>query len=282
MKFEKHAAELFIPDKAPLPGALTRTTHICFAAHQDDVEIMAYGPVVECYGRDDKWFSAVILTDGAGSPRSGVYEKYTDEEMKTVRVKEQKNASVIGEYAAQFLLARTSGEIKDKNNTALIDELVSILKECRPQIVYTHNLADKHDTHVSVALRVIQAIRALPANERPERVIALEVWRGLDWVNDDEKVVLDTSGHQSLSAALLGVFDSQITGGKRYDLATAGRRLANATYYASHDVDDCESMSFGIDITDAVFDAEITPGRIIDKYIDSFRKDVSDRIGRFA
>jgi hypothetical protein len=43
---------------------------------------------------------------------------------------------------------------------------------------------------------------------------------------DEDKVVLDVSAHENLQAALLGVFDSQICGGKRYDLApgAAGAR----------------------------------------------------------
>ncbi len=57
-----------------------------------------------------------------------------------------------------------------------------------------------------------------------------EVWRDLDWLNDDEKVLLDCSQHQNIARALSSVFDSQIIGGKRYDLAVEGRRAANATF----------------------------------------------------
>jgi len=39
---------------------------------------------------------------------------------------------------------------------------------------------------------------------------------------------------ENLQFALLGVFESQIAGGKRYDLALMGRRRANATYFESH------------------------------------------------
>ena len=43
-----------------------------------------------------------------------------------------------------------------------------------------------------------------------------------------------TRGTGEPGAALIGVFDSQIAGGKRHDLAVLGRRRANATYNASH------------------------------------------------
>ena len=41
MKFLSSTAEIFVPDGTPMPDALARTTHICIAAHQDDIEIMA-------------------------------------------------------------------------------------------------------------------------------------------------------------------------------------------------------------------------------------------------
>ncbi len=39
---------------------------------------------------------------------------------------------------------------------------------------------------------------------------------------DEDKVAFDLSAQENLQMALLGVFDSQISGGKRYDLATMG------------------------------------------------------------
>src|SRR5690554_2118609 len=103
MKLNKQEALLFIPDGADENTALSRTTDLCIAAHQDDIEIMAFGPIAKCYGLKDKWFTGVVVTDGAGSPRTGIYERYSDQEMKKVRVVEQKNAASVGGYSAQFL-----------------------------------------------------------------------------------------------------------------------------------------------------------------------------------
>ena len=281
MKLNKQEAQLFIPDGVDEQSALSRTTDLCIAAHQDDIEIMAFSPVAKCYGIADKWFTGVVVTDGAGSPRSGIYERYTDEEMKLVRITEQKNAASVGGYSAQFLLSYPSSEVKDAKNVQTVEELASIIRACRPEIIYTHNLADKHDTHVAVALRTIAAIRSLPADLRPKKVYSLEVWRGLDWLCDDDKVCFDTSTHPNLAAALLGVFDSQIAGGKRYDSAALGRRLANATFFASHDTDECESLSYGLDITELV-NSNINYFEFINQYIEGFRSEVKDRIGRFS
>ena len=38
-------------------------------------------------------------------------------------------------------------------------EMVEVFRAARPQVVYLHNLADKHDTHVGVALRSLAALR---------------------------------------------------------------------------------------------------------------------------
>jgi hypothetical protein len=147
-------------------------------------------------------------------------------------------------------------------------------------VVYTHNLADKHDTHVAVALRVIEALRGLDPDERPQRVIGCEVWRALDWLVDSDKVRMDVSQHENLQFALLGVFDSQIAGGKRYDLASMGRRRANATYFESHGVDATTGLSYGMDLTPLIKDASLTPAEFMGQFIQRFAEDVQERLKR--
>ena len=39
-----------------------------------------------------------------------------------------------------------------------VEDLAGLLRLARPEVVYTHNLADKHPTHVAVALRTISAL----------------------------------------------------------------------------------------------------------------------------
>ena len=59
------------------------------------------------------------------------------------------------------------------------------------------------------------------------------------------RCALPVDGHGTLPADLLRVFQSQIAGGKRYDLASLGRRLANATFFESHAVDQSEAIVWG-------------------------------------
>jgi hypothetical protein len=104
------------------------------------------------------------------------------------------------------------------------------------------------------------------------------VWRNLDWVNDEEKVVFDVSAHPNSGAALVEVFDSQICGGKRYDLATAGRRIANATYAASHETDNASALIYGVDLTPLIKDKSLALPEYIQGYIQRFNQDVTERI----
>jgi LmbE family N-acetylglucosaminyl deacetylase len=280
MQFHFNTAEIYIPDGLATEQALARTTHMAISAHQDDIEIMAASPIIECFQQNDLWFTGVVVTDGRGAPRNGVYEHYSDEEMRLVRFKEQRKAAIVGEYAAQIMLDYPSKMVKDGQNQYPVQDLAALIKIARPRFIFTHNLADKHDTHVGVALKVIAAIRSLPAAERPEKLYGCEVWRDLDWMVDIDKASFNTSEHESLQAALLGVFDSQIAGGKRYDLASMGRRRANATYFESHGVDVTHGLSYAMDLTPLIVDSSLEINPFIQAHIQRFAQDVTDRFNR--
>ena len=270
---------IYIPDGLEEQTAVARTTHLAIAAHQDDIEFMAYAPIAECFGSSDKWFGAVVVTDGAGSPRSGIYADYTDEEMKKVRIVEQKKAAFLGEYSFLALLGHPSKEVK-AGERAIAEELASLIKRAKPKYLYTHNLADKHETHVATALRVIAALRLLKSEERPEKVFGCEVWRDLDWLPDDEKIYLDCGPHPNLMRALSAVFDSQIAGGKRYDLAAEGRRLANATFSASHACDTYSALNYAMDLT-PLMDESADIANFITAAIERFKEQVKEGIRKF-
>lgn len=268
--------QIFVPSGTEESEALSKTTHMAVAAHQDDIEFMAYDGILKCFGSTSDFFTGVVTTNGAGSPRSGIYENYTDEMMQKIRVEEQKKAAIVGEYAAQVFLGFPSAAVKEKNNRNVIEEFKQLIDKTKPQIIYTHNLADKHDTHVGTALKLITALREM--NYRPQKIYGCEVWRGLDWMCDEEKVRFDVAGRENLESALLGVFDSQISGGKRYDAAVVGRRLANATFSESHGVDETTEVIFGMDLTPLLEDTSLSITDYVNGYIDRFAKDVKKKL----
>ena len=148
MKFHQPDADFFVPDGTEAAAALARTTHLAIVAHQDDIEIMAYHGIAECFGRADKWFTGVVVTNGSGSPRTGIYGQYTDQQMQAVRRLEQRKAAYVGEYTCQIQLAFPSSVVKDPKGAAVVEDLTEILRAAKPRVVYLHNFADKHDTQI--------------------------------------------------------------------------------------------------------------------------------------
>ena len=278
MKFFEAKANTYVPSDESLESALENTTHLAIVAHQDDTEILAYSGIAECFGQQDKSFSSVIVSSGAGSPRTGIYAEYSDEEMQTIRRDEQNKAALIGGFGAQIQLAYSSSSIKDPSNANTVNDLKQIIAQSKPDVIFLHNPADKHDTHVATMVRAIAAIRSLAPEYKPKAVYGCEVWRDLDWLMDDEKVILKTGAYPNIANALIGVFDSQVSGGKRYDLATVGRRMANATYFSSHEVDTCDSMNFGIDLTPLVEDHNLTVADLVKASIQRFMDHVMNKI----
>ena len=263
MKLHNTNADIFIPDGRNVDAALARTTHLGIGAHQDDLEIAMLHGVLECFGRSDRGFTGITCTDGGGSAREGLYETYSDDDMKAVRMEEQRAAAGVGRYTAMLQLGYASADIKTRDPAPFIDELAALIEQAAPEVLYTHNPADKHATHIAVFSAVIKAVRRLPAAKRPGAVYGCETWRGLDWMPDDKKVVLNIASHEGLSAALWGLFDSQICGGKRYDLAAQGRYRANATFLESHAVDTSNLAVYAMDLTPLVQD----DGRNVTEYV---------------
>jgi LmbE family N-acetylglucosaminyl deacetylase len=284
MKLHNPTAEVFVPDGQPVGKAFKRITHLGIGAHQDDLEFMAFHGILACYASDDKWFGGVTCTNGSGSARTGAYEKFTDAQMMAVRRREQNAAAVVGGYGVMIQLDHPSSAVKSATDPSVKEDLKLILSQTRPQVVYTHNPADKHDTHIGVVVTALQAMRELPRDQRPQKVWGCEVWRNLDWMPDQDKVLMDTSGRDNLAASLNGVFDSQIAGGKRYDTATAGRRCANATFFESHATDKTTQLIFGMDLSPLVADesrdiVDYVTG-FIRKFEDDVREKLSKRLGR--
>ena len=247
---------------------------LCICAHQDDSEIMAIDGILKGYYSKKFSFALVETTDGGGSARTGKFKDYSDEEMKEVRIKEQQEASEIGRYHSLYMLNYSSKEVKDKENDEIVNDYINVIKELKPQVIYTHSILDKHPTHVGVSLKVIKALRSLPKEEQPKLFFGCEVWRGLDWIKDEKKIGFDVSRNEKLQKKLLDVFESQIAGGKAYTKASIGRRYQNATYYQSHSVDNYKMISYAIDMKPLLKN----PNLSVKDFAISFIEDLKDEV----
>ncbi|MGC3989156.1 MAG: PIG-L family deacetylase [Chthoniobacteraceae bacterium] len=281
MKLQSPAFHSLVPDGLPLSEALSRITHLGIGAHQDDLEIMTFHGIATCLGKADQWFGGITCTNGAGSARSGQYAGVSNSEMIALRREEQDRAATLGQYGAMLQLGLSSAEIKSPVSP-LIPDLTEILSQTRPEIVYTHNPADKHDTHLAVFHATLTAIRSLPMGKRPRRLLGCEVWRDLDWLADEDKVRLDLGGHGDLQQRLIACFVSQTDGGKRYELAAPGRALANATFFAARETDHATAVWHAMDLTPLILDDSLNPAEFVAAHLQKFQTDVMDRLQRFS
>jgi LmbE family N-acetylglucosaminyl deacetylase len=181
-------------------------------------------------------------------------------------------------------LGHSSDAVKDSpRRKALVDDLLLLIGKTCPGIVYTHNPFDKHATHIAVMQAVLTAIRQLPPDKRPKKVFGCEVWRGLDWLPDEFKVIQDVSAHPELAKELNSCFQSQIAGGKRYDLAVEGRRLANATFLDSHVTDSANRVSLSVDLTELIHEGgpslETFVEEVLGRFNESIRTGIHPGIG---
>jgi len=279
VKFAQTHADLFVPGGGNLASALASTTHLGIGAHPDDLEIMAFPGICACRNQKNLRFSGVIATDGAGSPRSGSSEKLSTAELVKARREEQRNAAVLGGYATILQLAHPSSEIRGAGRNALTADLLEILKDAKPKVVYLHNPADRHETHVAVLLASLAALRQLPPTDRPAEIYGCEVWGDLDWVPAERVIRLPCPAPADFGPSLLRVFRSQVDG-KRYDLAAAGRRRAQATLADAYSADQAEEVVLALDLKPLVENPKVTLAEFVSSLTGEFQKQTLERIRR--
>lgn len=267
-------ADVFVPRGGDAASALREVTHLGIGAHADDLEFMAFHGIEACR-RGGGRFGGVVVTDGSGSVRA---DGVSREELVVRRREEQREAARAADYAVMIQLGLGSGEARGKAGGALEADLAAILDVACPGVVYTHNPADRHDTHVAVCLGVIRALRGLPAGRRPRKVHGCEVWRDLDWLTGGDRVRLDCGDDEAFAARLARVFQSQMGGGKRYDLAVIGRRRAQATFDDPRSADEAAMVTLAMDLTPLVEDVDSSVEDFVAAHIERFRDDVMERL----
>lgn len=280
VSLSQDSARIHVPDGLAIEAALRRTTHLGVGAHPDDLEVMTWHGIASCYASPTSSFTGVVVADGASSPRSGRYASFDDAAMIATRRDEQLQAATQGRYGALAYLGHTSAEVRRAQARALAQDLDRLLAAMRPEVVYTHNLFDAHETHVAVAVHLVAALRRLPLGARPKVLYGCEVWRGLDWLDPEDKVVFDVSAQAELNTALVALHASQIAGGKRYDLATLARKRAHATFEEARAVDEASAVELALDMTPLLRDDTLDVQDFARRVIDRFAADVAARLRR--
>lgn len=276
MKLKNPEANLYIPDGKDEDAALLRTTHMGIGAHPDDLEILAIHGIGQCYNSKSKWFTGVTVTEGGGKERI--------EKLAETRKKEQIAAAKMGKYGAQVQLYYSgpdiSGTEPPRYDDALSD-LLYILSMAQPEVIYVHNIFDKHEAHGAIARLVLDALRQVPADRRPQHVYGCEVWGGLDWVAWDMKVSLEVSEYLSLQKKLLECHKSQLKGKHQYADAAPARSIGNATFGDGVDMENAKAILYALDLMPFVTDPDLTVKAFLDRYLFGFEYWQKKRIERY-
>ena len=265
--------EIYIPKNAKKG----KIKYLCISAHADDTEIMAYHGIKKSLENENVEFNTVIVTDGAGSSRTGKYKNVTNEQMVKLRNAEQKAVADYAHYATVWFL---NYESKHNRTAELISDLKEIIINLKPEVIYTHNICDSHKTHIMTVSAVVKALKEIKNIFLPEKFYGMETWRDLDWLAEKNKLIFDVSCNDGTDAKLLSMFESQTEGGKRYDLAAVARREANATFSASHQVDSYSKINYGMDLMPLVKD-EIPMSLYAVGLIDGFVNEVISNLKPF-
>ena len=253
------------------------STHLGIGAHADDLEIMAYHGIAECYESDECIFSGITVTDGVGSPQSEV-EKLDREQLRAVRQSEQIAAAELGKYGFIAQLNYTSSEVKSVEHEDVVQDIFNLLQKSKPQVVYLHQPGDKHPTHLAVLRASIEALQMMKVEDRPEEVYGCEVWRDLDWLSDEKKIYLPADAYPELATNIISVFQSQIRAGAAYDQGAIGRRLANGTFADPHVVRKGHSFTLAMNLLPVV-NGEVSLCEIVIVEIEVFKESVKSLWG---
>ena len=279
LRLHNPGADVFVPDGRTPEEALARVTHVGIGAHADDLELMAFHGIAHCLSTPGAWFAGVVASDGARAPRTGRFSGLTDAELREVRRAEQRAAAERGRYAAVVQLDHGSPAVLS-GDPRLTDDLFAFLDATRPRVVYTHDPADRHATHVATCAAAVAALRRLPEKWRPSRVYGCEVWRGLDWLAEGDLVRLDVSGHEETWRALLACFPSQTEGARPYEMGALGRARGNAVFSEARAAGGTGGVWLAMDLTPLVRDETLSLDEFVRERVERFGAELAKNTTR--
>ncbi len=276
MKFNNRGSSLYFPTNIVDLQSMSHITDMSIVAHQDDLELIGYPGIHRCFKKKDKWFGGIVCTNGVPEFSNSI------DKIRKTRNMEQKKAAEIGEYGLVFQLDYFSKEIKGDRNLNIESDIKKVIEETTPETIYTHNPFDRHMTHLAVCRSVINGIRSVKKELRPNKLYGCEVWGNLDWLTKEDRVEFDVGGTIELAGRLINVFNSQIKNGKNYERASIGRRSANATFSDPYKNDISDQIILGVDLSPLIVDEDLDIEKYLIGFADRFRKDIENRISKIA
>ena len=154
-----HEYRPLIPDQISAPEAQARTSTSALARTKTTWNLWPFMVLLPAMVKMARGSVGSPAQMAAVALAPGAFAGKTDAEMQTIRANEQRRAAEIGQYSYVGQLGFTSAAIKDPATRGkLVDQLEQHLIYTQPEVLYTHNPADKHATHVAVFHAVVEAL----------------------------------------------------------------------------------------------------------------------------
>lgn len=235
---------IFVPDGRPEANALGSIKHLAAIVHQDDSVLVAFSAILSCLANGHRSFASLTITNGAGAP--GQHDR---QELVKERNKEEMEAAIRGHFSAAIFLDLTSADLRAGSEKA-VQTIMAVIRDCRPETIWTHSPLDFHQTHSAGTSHVCEALRRLQMEGySPRQFIGTEVWGSLNFLPPHFPGLLcfDISNGLPLARKLLRCYASQIKD-KPYHRAAICRWRANATFLDPHEIDKHKAVMFGLDL----------------------------------
>lgn len=173
---------------------------IIFCAHPDD-DMLGAGGTVAKYAEDG--YDTTVITFSYGETSHIWLQKKITAEM---RVKESKRAHRIVGCAKDIFLGLKEGSFPQEVKKRKIKQLIQkIVREKRPEKIFTHSASDPHPDHNSVHKTVLDALENYNVD-----VYTFDIWNPISVLKRNlPRLYVDISGTMNKKVAAIKQFKSQ-------------------------------------------------------------------------
>ncbi len=160
---------------------------LAIGAHFDDVELRCLGTLLKA---KDNGYSISLLVVSDGSKGGSAKDRL---------VEQQKVNHAIG-YNNTWYLGKKDGEVL--HNSETVSDIENIIKDLRPDIIFTHTQDDFHQDHIAVAKSVIAANRLYNSS--------VLTFSGQDFrIHNNPNVYVDITEYLDRKKEILDMYKSQ-------------------------------------------------------------------------
>jgi LmbE family N-acetylglucosaminyl deacetylase len=175
---------------------------LVFCAHPDD-QVFGPGGTLIKYAKEGKEIMIIILSKGEGS-----HPWLKEEVIREVRQKEtEKVDKILGTNTTLYLGLRDNYFLKDAKETNIKERIINIIKEFKPNKIFTHTSFDPHPDHKATNKLVLESFDKIKPNSD---LYTFDVWNPLNTKGTNHpRLIIDISKTFKRKVHALKKFKSQ-------------------------------------------------------------------------